>query len=72
MTVSELIDRLQACDLNSEILLQVDRRMFVSPTWVGIMDTADLLAEEKEYRLVISPWEPDEDLKLSGESRQSK
>ena len=72
MKVSELIDRLQACDLDAEILLQVDRRMFAFPTWVGIMDAADVLAEEKEYRLVISPWEPDEDLKLSGESRQSK
>jgi hypothetical protein len=32
MKVSELIDRLQACDLDAEILLQVDRRMFASPT----------------------------------------
>ena len=39
MKVSELIDRLQACDLDAEILLQVDRRMFAPPTWVGIMDT---------------------------------
>jgi hypothetical protein len=72
MKVSELIDRLQACDLDAEILLQVDRRMFAPPTWVGIMDTADLLAEEKEYQLVISPWEPGEDVKPSSDQRQTR
>lgn len=69
MKVSELIDRLEACDLDAEILLQVDRRMFAAPTWVGIMDTADLLVEEKEYQLVISPWEPGEYLKPSSDQR---
>ena len=72
MKVSELIDRLQACHLDAEVFLQVDRRMFASPIWVGIMDTADLLDEAKEYRLVISPWEPDEDLKPSADQRQER
>ena len=72
MKVSEMIDRLQACDLDAEILLQFDRRMFVPPTWVGIMDTADLLAEGTEYQLVISPWEPGEELKPSSDQRQMR
>ena len=69
MKVGELIDRLQACHLDAEVFLQVDRRMFAPPTWVGSMDTADLLTEEKEYQLVISPWEPDEDLTPSADQR---
>ena len=71
MKVSELIDRLQACDLDAEIFLQVDRSMFAPSSWVGIMDTAGLLAEEKEYQLVISPWEPEDDLKPPAQSRGS-
>ncbi len=42
MKVSDLIDRLQACNLATAVLLQVDRKMFASPTWVGITHTADL------------------------------
>lgn len=63
MKVSELIDRLQKWNLDAEVFLQLDRGTFATPTWIGMMDTADLFAEEKEYELVISPWEPYEDLK---------
>lgn len=71
MKVGELIYRLQARDLDDEVFLQIDRRTFAAPTWIGIMDTADLFAEQKEYQLVISPWEPEEDLKPPVESGNS-
>ena len=58
MTVSELIDRLRYFDSNAEVFLQLDRRTFAPPVWVGIMDTAGLFDEEKDFQLVISPWEP--------------
>lgn len=65
MKVIELIDQLQACDLNAEVFLQIDRTEFASPSWVGVMDTAGLFAEGEEFRLVISPWEPSDELKPS-------
>lgn len=71
MKVSELINCLRACDQDAEVFLQADRRIFAPPTWIGVMDTADLFAEEKEFRLVISPWEPEDNLKPPSESRQS-
>ena len=72
MKVFELINRLKECDLDDEVLLQTDRTMFASPAWLGIMDTAGLFAEEKELRLVISPWEPEESLTLAPSDRGCK
>lgn len=71
MKVNELIGRLQACDLDAEVFLQIDQRTFASPSWIGIMDTAGLFAEEKEFQLVISSWEPESSLKHPAESRHS-
>lgn len=65
--VSELIDRLQAFDINAEVYLQIDGRQFAPPLWVGIMDTAGLFDEEKDLQLVISAWEPAEYLRKSEE-----
>jgi hypothetical protein len=60
MKVSELIDWLRAFDLNADVHLQIDSRRFATPVWVGIMDTAGLFDEEKDFQLVISAWEPAE------------
>ena len=59
MKVSELIDRLQVFDSHAEVYLQIDSRSFAPPAWVGLMDTAGLFDEEKDFQLVISPWEPE-------------
>ena len=72
MRVFELINRLKECNLDDEVLLQTDRTMFASPGWVGIMDTAGLFAEEKEFRVVISPWEPEDSLKPAPSDRGCK
>jgi hypothetical protein len=72
MKVSELIGRLQACNLDAEVFLQDDRSMFASATRAGIMNTADLLAKESEYPLVISPWERTDDLKPSADQEQAR
>ena len=56
--VGKLIDRLREFDLNAEIYLQIDSRRFAPPLWVGIMDTAGLFDDEKDFQLVISAWEP--------------
>ncbi|MGA2730573.1 MAG: hypothetical protein ABSE96_22395 [Terracidiphilus sp.] len=60
MKVSELVDRLRAFDPEAEVHLQFTSREFASPGWVGIMDTADWLDEERNFQLVISPWEPED------------
>ena len=63
MKVGELIGRLGQFDTSAEVYLQYDRRHFAVPAWVGLMDTAGLFDEEKDFQLVISPWEPEDDLK---------
>lgn len=66
MKVSELIQQLQAFDLNAEIFVQISSKSFASPAWVGMMDTAGLFDEDKVFHLVVSPWEPESYLKPSG------
>jgi hypothetical protein len=56
---------LRAFDLNVDVHLQVDGRQFAAPVWVGIMDTAGLFEEEKEFQLVIAAWKPAEYLRKS-------
>lgn len=67
MKIGELIDRLRQFDPDSEVHVQLDSRRFASPTWVGMMDTAGLFDEEKDFQLVISSWEPEEYLKLGSD-----
>jgi hypothetical protein len=59
MTVGGLIDLLREFDSHAEVYLYPDRRRFVPPVWVGLMDRAGLFDEEKDFQLVISPWEPE-------------
>jgi hypothetical protein len=59
MKVGELIDRLREFDSHAEVYLQLDRRSFAPPVWVGILDIAGLFDEEKDFQLVISCWEPE-------------
>jgi hypothetical protein len=72
MNVNELIDRLRAFDLHTEVYLQLDRRTFAPPVWVGIMDTAGLFDEEKDLQLVISPWEPEGYLKPDSDEQRAR
>jgi hypothetical protein len=72
MTVSDLIDRLRGFDLHTEVYLQLDRRTFAPPVWVGIMDTAGLFDEEKDLQLAISPWEPEDYLEPESDERRAR
>jgi hypothetical protein len=72
MTVSELIDRLREFDAHSEVYLYLDRRRFAPPVWVGLMDTAGLFDEEKNFQLVISPWEPEGHHKPESDEQQAR
>jgi hypothetical protein len=54
----ELMERLQAFDLNAEVSVQINSRAFASPVWTGIVDTAGLFDEKTGIRPVSSPWEP--------------
>jgi len=63
MKVGELIDKLREFDSNAEICVQIDRRHFAFPVWIGFMDTAGLFEEETNVQLVISVWEPAEHLR---------
>ena len=65
MKVSELIQQLQAFDPNAEVFVQLGSRSFASPAWVGVMDTAGLFDQDKDFQLVVSPWEPESYLKPS-------
>jgi hypothetical protein len=65
--VRELIDRLQEFSPDTEVQVQFDSRSFPSPTWVGITAVAGLFEEEKDFQLVISPWEPEEHRKPVGD-----
>jgi|GEM_PF-3718420 hypothetical protein len=69
MKVSELIERLREFDQESEVFVQYERSGFARPVWIGIMDTASLFEEEKDFKLVISPWEPQDHFK-PGNSEQ--
>lgn len=70
MKVSELTERLREFDQESEVFVQYERSGFACPVWIGIMDTACLFEEEKDFKLVISPWEPQDYLKPeNGEQR---
>ena len=60
MKVSDLIEQLQAFDQKAEICMQINSGTFVSPVWVGIMDTAGLFDDENDFQLVVSPWEPED------------
>ncbi len=60
MKVCQLIDLLRGFDLDADVHMQTDRRSFAPPVWIGILDTAGLFDEEKDFQLVISPWEPEE------------
>ena len=72
MTVSELIERLRQFDSHAEVSLQLDRRSFGPPVWVGLMDTAGLSDEEKESQLVISCWEPEADRQPESDEQQAR
>jgi hypothetical protein len=72
MKVGELIDRLRECDSHEEVYLQLDRRSFAPPVWVGHMDTAGLFDGEKVFRLVISPWEPEDYLKPESDEQRAR
>ncbi len=72
MTVSELIDRLRGFDSHAEVYLQLDRRSFAPPVWVGLMDTAGLFDDEKDFRLVISSWEPEGYLKPESDEQRAR
>jgi len=72
MKVSELIDRLREFDLHEEVYLQLDRRSFAPPVWAGHVDTAGLFEEEKDFRLVISPWEPEDYLKPESDEQLAR
>lgn len=72
MTVSALIDRLREFDSQAEVFLQLDRRRFAPPVWVGLMDTAGLFDEEKDFQLVISPWEPEGYLKPESDEQRAR
>jgi hypothetical protein len=65
--LNALIDRLRGFDQNAEIFVQTDSRSFASPVWLGIMDTAGLFDEEKDFQLVICAWEPEGHRKLEGD-----
>ena len=49
MKVSELIDRLREFDSRAEVYLQLDRRMFAPPVWVGLMDPAGLFEKRRTF-----------------------
>jgi hypothetical protein len=72
MKVSELIDLLREFDLDAEVRVQVDSRSFASPVWVGIMDAAGLFDEEKDFQLVVSPWEPEDYRKAESDKQQAR
>jgi len=60
MKVCRLIDLLRGFDLDADVYLQTSSRCFSPPVWIGILDTAGLFDEEKDFQLVISHWEPEE------------
>ncbi len=70
MKVIDLIEKLQAFDPNADILVQIEIRRFASPVWIGVMDTSGLFDERKEFRLVISAWQPEDYLRPSAEEQQ--
>ena len=72
MTVSELIDRLREFDSHAEVYLYLDRRRFAPSVWVGLVDTAGLFDEEKDFQLVISPWEPEGYLKPERDEQRAR
>jgi hypothetical protein len=72
MKLSELIDRLREFDPHAEVYLQLGSRRFAPPVWVGIMDTAGLFDEEKDFQLVISCWEPESYLQPESDEQQAR
>jgi len=70
MKVIDLIEKVQAFDPNTDVSVQIENRTFASPVWIGVMNTAGLFDERKEFRLVISAWQPEDHLKARAEPQQ--
>jgi len=68
--VIDLIEKLQAFDPNADVSVQIETRRFASPVWIGVMDTAGLFDERKQFRLVISVWQPEDYLRPSAAEQQ--
>lgn len=70
MKVIDLIEKLEAFDPNTDVSVQIETRTFASPVWIGVMNTVGLFDERKEFRLVISAWQPEDHLKPPAEQQQ--
>jgi hypothetical protein len=70
MKVIDLIDKLQAFDPNTDVSAQIETRRFAHSVWIGVMNTAGLFDERKEFRLVISAWQPEDHRRPSAEEQQ--